>query len=395
MILQNGANGGTGRTDALDVKTLERSGFTEYYVTAAAAPRATPEGSMGRAFDEVAALVEEKRIQPIQEKVYGHAQAREMILEARRRSYAERKGTVVDCLTFIDGNSPTDAPFGGVQLWGVAPDDGDRELVSTVRGPDGRLGRRWVGDGFRMLYVPGVDGSVNGDEVCGCATEQATRMLTNAQSALSAHGGDFKHVVRTWIYLRRILDWYGEFNRVRTEFFDGVGITGKPGGAAFPASTGIQGHSNGEECTMDLLAASYDENGPMSVRFVTETSRQPAAFDYGSAFARATTVELENRRTVYVSGTASIDARGETIKQGDAEAQALETLLNIASLLEDEGGGLGDICMATVFCKTREVYEAYNKAIRLLGIPEFPTVRVLADVCRHDLLIEIEAVALI
>jgi len=80
---------------------------------------------------------------------------------------------------------------------------------------------------------------------------------------------------------------------------------------------------------------------------------------------------------------------------GDREAQCLETLLSIAALLEERGGGLKDISSATLFCKDARVYDAFEGATRLLGVPPFPKVAVLADVCRPDLLVEIEAVALV
>ncbi len=106
-------------------------------------------------------------------------------------------------------------------------------------------------------------------------------------------------------------------------------------------------------------------------------------------------MEIEGRKTVYVSGTASINSAGQTIYWEDAECQCIETLLSIAALLEDQGGSLESICSAVVFCKNQEVFDAYQRVACLLGIPHFPTVYVLADVCRSELLVEIEPVAII
>lgn len=128
---------------------------------------------------------------------------------------------------------------------------------------------------------------------------------------------------------------------------------------------------------------------------IITTPRQGPAFSYGSAFSRGMSLTLEDRKTVFISGTASIDSEGNTLYPGNTEMQCLETLVNIAALLEREGGRLHDIAMATLFCKSREVFTAYRNVMRWLQIPEIPTVYVQADVCRPDLLVEMEAVAFI
>ena len=47
-------------------------------------------------------------------------------------------------------------------------------------------------------------------------TDHATQMFHKTNVILEEHGFVYRDVVRTWIYLSRILDWYGEFNRLRT-----------------------------------------------------------------------------------------------------------------------------------------------------------------------------------
>ncbi|MGA2018915.1 MAG: Rid family hydrolase [Opitutaceae bacterium] len=107
------------------------------------------------------------------------------------------------------------------------------------------------------------------------------------------------------------------------------------------------------------------------------------------------TLDIEGRRTVHISGTASIDAAGATTHLGDAEHQSLDTLMNVAAILNGQGGGLQHITSATLFCKDRESWEAWERVSKMLGVPAFPKVCVIADVCRRDLLVEMEAVAVI
>ncbi len=146
---------------------------------------------------------------------------------------------------------------------------------------------------------------------------------------------------------------------------------------------------------MDVLALQSDDAARASVVPIRRSPRQDASFNYGSAFSRGMAFAIDGRRTVHVSGTASIDASGASIHVGNAEMQSLETLLCIAAILEEQGGGLENITSATLFCKTPAALEAWTRVTRLLRLPAFPRICVLADVCRHDLLVEMEAVATI
>jgi enamine deaminase RidA (YjgF/YER057c/UK114 family) len=133
----------------------------------------------------------------------------------------------------------------------------------------------------------------------------------------------------------------------------------------------------------------------MAVHPLLHSSRQDKAFNYGSAFSRGKSILVNGKQTVHISGTASIGPTGATRYPESAEAQIMETLLSIAALLEPVGGGLKDITSATLFCKDAAYYAIFRDLTRLLGVPSFPLVPIVADVCRPELLVEIEAVATI
>jgi len=63
------------------------------------------------------------------------------------------------------------------------------------------------------------------------------------------------------------------------------------------------------------------------------------------------------------------------------------------SLLRQEGAGLADICAATVFVKRPEYAEVFCEMAAERGLEDFPAVCVVADVCREELLFEIDAAA--
>ena len=377
----------------VEVRATERDSFTEYYITGAIEGAGSAADAADALLAQVAAAVAEHRIQPIQEKFYGLSAVRADVLKRREAAYRREELDFSVPVTWIQGAPLQTSDFAGVQIWGIAPRDG-RTGVTTVDNPETGRGRLWTGRGFRMLYLPSVRGAKSGGALEAGAVAQAQQMFTNVGLGLKAHGFEYRQVVRTWIYLARLLEWYGEFNQVRTAHYRPAGF-GAEGGLAFPASTGIQGKSDNEECVMDVLALESDEPERAAALPIQRSPRQDQSFNYGSAFSRGMAFAIEGRRTVHISGTASINPAGASVHVGDAEMQSLETLMCVAAILEEQGGSLENITSATLFCKDRSAWEAWTRVTRLLNIPAFPKVSVLADVCRHDLLVEMEALAVI
>ena len=380
----------------LQVRASRRDTFTEFHVTATVEASRTMEHG-GCAADhligQVAAELAKRRIQPIQEKFYGRKEVRANVLQHRADAYRRHRLDPEVPVTWIEGLPLLGSDFVGLQIWGIAPHDGET-CVRTVENPFSGKGRVWHGPGFEMLHLPAVRGTLADGTLPVGHTAQAEQMFTNVGQALHAHGLAYTDVARTWIYVSRLLEWYGELNRVRTSIYGPAGLGAKDG-VAFPASTGIQGRTADEECLVDVLA--LKRLGPAGVVAapIRRSPRQDQSFNYGSAFSRGMTFDIEGKKTVHISGTASINSAGASTHLGDAESQSLETLMSIAAILEAQGGTLYHITSATVFCKNQEAWEAWNRVTRLLQVPDFPKICVLADVCRDDLLVEMESVAVI
>jgi len=126
------------------------------------------------------------------------------------------------------------------------------------------------------------------------------------------------------------------------------------------------------------------------------------AYDYArpSSFSRGIRLDLGNFVILLISGTASIDETGATVHAGDFRAQCRRTFANITGLLETEGATWKDIVRTT--CYLRDIdrdYEAFNEertrfynAQNLDPLPASTGIQ--AVLCRPDLLIEIEAIAM-
>jgi enamine deaminase RidA (YjgF/YER057c/UK114 family) len=221
-------------------------------------------------------------------------------------------------------------------------------------------------------------------------------MLERAEDIIRRNGASYKDVARTWFYLADILDWYPDFNKARSEKYGEFGIMPGPGDSRLllPASTGIGAYSpSGAAATMDLLAVLTDSGQP-AVKQLTN-SAQLDAFRYGSAFSRGAVIREDDVKIVQVSGTAAIDEHGVSLYPGDIRAQIDCTFNKVQSLLAQEGAGLKDICAATVFVKKQEFAEIFHEMAADLGLCDFPAVCIVADVCREELLFEIDAEAVV
>jgi len=126
------------------------------------------------------------------------------------------------------------------------------------------------------------------------------------------------------------------------------------------------------------------------------------AYDYAkpSSFSRALRLDIKGVTILLISGTASVDEYGKTVHPGDFRAQCWRTYQNISGLLEAEGATWKDIVRTTCYLRDIERdYEAFNeirtqffKEQELDPLPASTGIQ--AILCRPDLLIEIEAIAI-
>ena len=121
---------------------------------------------------------------------------------------------------------------------------------------------------------------------------------------------------------------------------------------------------------------------------------------YGSSFSRGLRIDLNGVTILLISGTASIDEKGRTVHVGDFRAQCRRTYENITALLAAEGATWKDIVRTTCYLRDIERdYAAFNDErttfFREQGLDPLPaSTGIQAILCRPDLLIEMEAIAM-
>jgi enamine deaminase RidA (YjgF/YER057c/UK114 family) len=261
----------------------------------------------------------------------------------------------------------------------------------------------------QIVPRPGVKGAYQG---ALDAFEQMRRLLASVNVR-------FDQVIRTWLYLGGIVDEehvqqgavqrYQELNRGRSDFFGDTAFLAdrlRAGhrGPVYPASTGIGAEGRG--IMMSAIALATEREDILAVPL--ENPRQTSAFDYSACygpkspkFSRAMALSCGTYTTIFVSGTASI-THSETRHAHDAAAQTDETLENIAALICEEnlcrhglpglGTSLESLGLVRVYIKRQADYLKV-RAVCEKRLGDLPTIYAVADVCRPDLLVEIEGIA--
>jgi enamine deaminase RidA (YjgF/YER057c/UK114 family) len=213
--------------------------------------------------------------------------------------------------------------------------------------------------------------------------EQAGEVFSIIQRTLQRHGMEFRNVIRTWFYLDRILDWYGEFNRVRTSFFEGIEMD------VMPASTGVgAANLHGAALSAKVIAVLPKTEAVCVQKVVSPL--QGDAFSYGSAFSRAMELRDVTSRTLYISGTASIDPGGRTLHVGDVAKQIETTIEVVEAILDRCNMRLEDMTRGIVYLKHGSDAPHWSRYCERRGLGELPVVVTQSVVCRENLLFEIE-----
>jgi 2-iminobutanoate/2-iminopropanoate deaminase len=143
-------------------------------------------------------------------------------------------------------------------------------------------------------------------------------------------------------------------------------------------------------------------HAPIKKRAMTNLNVLNEAYAYAkpSSFSRGMRIDLNGLTILLISGTASIDEHGQSVHIGDFRAQMRRTLANITGLLENEGCTWHDIVRTS--CYLRDIdrdYEAFNEErtafFKEQGLDPVPaSTGIQAKLCRTELLVEIEAIAM-
>ena len=131
---------------------------------------------------------------------------------------------------------------------------------------------------------------------------------------------------------------------------------------------------------------------PQQQRYLYAPTHLNKTVEYGVTFERATLMQYGDRNHIYISGTASINNKGEVVHVGDVERQTLRMWENVEKLLEEGGMGFEDIMQIIVYLRDCADYQLVQRMFAE-KFPDKPCVITLAPVCRPTWLIEMECIA--
>ena len=246
-------------------------------------------------------------------------------------------------------------------------------------------------DSVRLLFAGAFQSDLNID-----LYKQSKSVFMQIQGLLDMEKFSVNSIVRQWNYIERITCYDGEdqhyqmFNNARSEFYSTVEWTD-----GYPAATGIGCDNGGILVDFDAVLFKTDTCFATPI----DNKLQVAAHEYSGKvlleagrskttpkFERAKSMTFEQRRIVYISGTAAI--RGEESLFGIGIKRQLEiTLENIDQLI-----GNAKVYLYRVYLKNSDDFKIVKKYFDET-YPNLQVSYLLTDVCRDELLIEIEGIA--
>lgn len=290
-----------------------------------------------------------------------------------------------------------------------------QSLATQVLDPGHLVQDLWVLDAGVPLHAGMTEGIAwrrGGDllfgvaEVCEAGVRPKPPRTALEQASFDIYARIFRlldaqglpHLWRLWNYMADIngeaggMERYRQFNMGRGDAFE-AGARSVVGRVPAACALGVA-------------------SGPLTVAFLAgptpivpvENPRQVSAFHYPSlygprspTFSRAALVHPPGQEILFVSGTASIVGH-QTVHQGDVRAQTAECLDNIGAVLAEASGmarsgrfAPGDLGYRAYVRHPADLAAVRQVMVQRLG--DAPVVYVQADVCRADLMVEIEGQA--
>lgn len=239
-------------------------------------------------------------------------------------------------------------------------------------------------NGYRHLYKWGL---------CipsGDSYYQTKTLLEDYEHDLQRFGATLEqNCIRTWFFVRDVDTQYAGLVKARKENFEEQGLNAH---THYIASTGIGGNPANPRAIVQLGTYALTGFDPKQQYYLYAKTHLNPTIEYGVTFERGTVVEFGDRAQIYISGTASINNKGEVMYVGDIVRQTERMWENVGELLKEGNASFDDVMQIIVYlrdlCDYPIVKEMFDRRF-----PDIPRVITLAPVCRPTWLIEMECIA--
>ena len=365
------------------VKTVQARGQTQHFYTLA------PTYSISKfvkSYRTLLAEIQQKQEVVIFERVFGDLQYKEYLAQVKKEFFSQLSQQEYPA-SYVEGSSTSGSPVAGIIIQTVE----DGKNVAYIRDHDTVYGTRYFVGSIERLAIEGVIDPLEATDFSSVVVKEDEMIDRISQTA------EFnkRDLTRTWHYIYPIIDNYASFNNERRAYFERSGIFYIQEPQSVPASTCIEGRGGDKGCsTMNLYYIKKTDDVHIQRIFNKNQKEADSKFyQYNPTFSRALQIQQPGLCELQISGTASIDKKGNTQHAGDAYSQIKKTMQLVDSLLKQTGMAFNDICYATFILKRKSDFQFVHKVMQELSYPEFPYISIVGNICRDDLLFELDGVA--
>ena len=222
-------------------------------------------------------------------------------------------------------------------------------------------------------------------------SEEQTRILLNDYIAQLEEQGCrlADNCIRTWFFVQNVDVNYMGVVKARNEVFATQNLTKN---THFIASTGIAGRHANPKVFVQMDAYAVEGLNPEQVHYLYAPTHLNPTYEYGVSFERGTYIDYGDRRQVFISGTASINNKGEIVHPGDVCKQTERMWENVETLLKEAECSFDHVQHLLVYLRDISDYSVVSEMFEK-RFPTIPKVYLLAPVCRPGWLVEMECMA--
>jgi enamine deaminase RidA (YjgF/YER057c/UK114 family) len=240
-------------------------------------------------------------------------------------------------------------------------------------------------NGYKHIWTMGIT-----DTSADTSYMQTWKTLFTYIDTLKLFNATLKdNCIRTWFFVRDVDTQYGGLVKSRRECFVEQGLTQD---THYISSTGIGGTPADPKALVQMESYALTGFDPQQQRYLYAPTHLNKTYEYGVTFERGTLMQYGDRNHIYISGTASINNKGEVVHIGNINLQTTRMWENVEKLLEEGDMSYEDVMQIIVYLRDSSDYQTVKKMFEA-KFHNIPTVITLAPVCRPTWLIEMECIA--
>ena len=223
-------------------------------------------------------------------------------------------------------------------------------------------------------------------------SEYQTRLLFNEYIMQLAQEGCTlaDNCIRTWLFVNDVDVNYGGVVAARNKIFFTQGLTED---THYIASTGIGGRAQDAKVMTQMDNYAIAGIDKQQIHYLYAPTHLNRTSDYGVSFERGTYIDYRDRRHVIISGTASINNKGQIEHPKDIVKQTHRMWDNVEALLKEADTSYDEVGIMIVYLRDFADYDVVRRLYEE-RFPDKPRIIVHAPVCRSGWLIEMECMAI-